>query len=101
MLARQTLFFVMLSAAIGLWMLASPQSAAAAAKKKGDQAGFKAYDLNNDLHLSPAEYKTMAETKPKKYAGPFKQVDANSDGLISIDEYRAAMKKPAKGKKSK
>jgi Ca2+-binding EF-hand superfamily protein len=76
---------------------------AVAAKKgksgKAQKAGFKAFDIDNDMRLSPAEYKMMAETKPKKYTHKFDQVDADHDGYISIEEYRKSFEKekPAKG----
>jgi hypothetical protein len=100
MLARRTLLAGLFATLAVMVMGAFPMTASAAKKKgKGDRAGFKLFDLNTDLHLSPAEYKTMAETKGQKYAGPFKKVDADGNGLISIDEYRAALKRPNGPKK--
>jgi Ca2+-binding EF-hand superfamily protein len=88
----------------GLARRYAPATGAAVAAKKGkagkaQKAGFKAFDIDNDMRLSPAEYKMMAETKPKKYTHQFDQVDADHDGYISIEEYRKSFEKekPAKG----
>ncbi|MDP3737059.1 MAG: S41 family peptidase [Hyphomonadaceae bacterium] len=56
------------------------------------QAAFKAIDLNADGKVDPPEYKTMLATigVPDRFDDLFAQVDADKNGIVSLEEYRTS-----------
>lgn len=64
-------------------------------KKKSPEEQFKALDANKDDKLSKDEFlsRTKAESKDKR-GQAFGRMDKNSDGFLSLEEYKeGSMKK--------
>jgi len=90
---------VTLSLVAGMFM---PLVMTGAQEKKGKspEAAFKALDTNSDNKLSKEEFLSKtAEDKKDKRGQVFGRWDKDSDGSLSLEEFKAGMEMFAKNKK--
>ena len=91
---KRTLLAVAIAALLSLPLALS----AADEKKKG--GGFGAMDTDKDGKVSLAEYKASMSKSGKmdegQIAARFKELDKNTDGFLTQEEYAAGQKKKKK-----
>jgi Ca2+-binding EF-hand superfamily protein len=86
---------------VGLCFFATLAAPAFAQEKQGKR-DFKAFDVNNDGRISPAEWKQKAQSRSlseKQTVERFHAIDTDKDGFISGDEMGAWTQKKPKAKK--